>query len=188
VRLKGGDPFVFGRGSEECRALAAAGIPFEVVPGVSSANGALAYAGIPVTHRGLSSAFTVVTGHRRSAADPDLDWSWLSGSETLVVLMGLGRLAEIASRLVEHGKAPDTPVAVVSCGSAAEQRVVRGTLADIAARGAGLRSPATIVIGGVAALGDGLGWFDPASGARVFAAEEGEETDAPIERRSQTGG
>jgi uroporphyrin-III C-methyltransferase len=161
VRLKGGDPFVFGRGGEECEALAEAGIPYRVVPGVTSAVAAPAFAGIPLTHRGRSSAFTVVTGHGAASDPAGVDWAALAGAGTLVVLMGLERIAEIAERLVAHGRPARTPVAVIARGTTDDQVVVRGTLADIAARARGLASPATIVVGEVAALADRLAWFTP---------------------------
>lgn len=156
ARLKGGDPFVFGRGGEEALALQAAGVPFEVVPGVTSAVAIPALAGIPVTHRGVSQSFHVVTAHTADTPDglPDHfdDLARLPG--TLVLLMGLSRLEIIARRLVEAGKAPDTPAAVVSGGNAPHPATVRGTLADIAAktRAAGVLPPAVIVVGDVAAL------------------------------------
>jgi uroporphyrin-III C-methyltransferase len=161
VRLKGGDPFVFGRGGEECEALAEAGIPFRIVPGVTSAVAAPAFAGIPLTHRERSSSFTVVTGHAAGGDPDDLDWAALARAGTLVVLMGLERIAEIAAALVEQGRPPRTPVAVIAQGTTAGQIVVRGTLADIAGRARGLASPATIVVGEVVALGDRLAWFEP---------------------------
>ena len=161
VRLKGGDPFVFGRGGEECQALAEAGVRFEIVPGVSSAVAAPAYAGIPLTHRSAASAFTVVTGHTACETN-GLDWEVLSRLGTLVVLMGLAELPAIASRLQALGKPATTPVAVICRGTTAEQVVVRGTLADIAERASTLTSPATIVIGTVARLADQLAWFDAA--------------------------
>jgi uroporphyrin-III C-methyltransferase len=150
VRLKGGDPFVFGRGAEECQALATAGIPFEVIPGVSSATAVPAYAGIPVTHRAYASAFAVVTGH--TAGLHAIDWQPLAGIDTLIVLMGLGHLAEIAQQLMMHGRAPDTPVAVVQAGTTCAQTVVQGTLRDIARRARGMQPPATIIIGYVVNL------------------------------------
>lgn len=178
VRLKGGDPFVFGRGGEECQALAEAGVRFEVVPGVSSAIAAPAYAGIPLTHRHRSSAFAVVTGH--AAGDPQqLDWEALARVGTLVVLMGLGELRAIVSRLHALGKPGTTPVAVISRGTAAEQVVVRGTLADIAERANALASPATIVIGPVAALSDQLAWFDPSTARPAFTRGKPAEPHAP---------
>jgi len=186
VRLKGGDPFVFGRGSEECQALVAAGIPFEVVPGVSSANGALACAGIPVTHRGLASGFTVVTGHRRAEGEPELEWDWLARAETLVVLMGHGRMDEIARELIGAGRSPRTAAAAISRGSTGEHAVVRRTLAGIAAAAADLPGPVTLVVGPVAALADTLAWFDPRQAARAFESAPEPRTDAgPGERRRQ---
>jgi uroporphyrin-III C-methyltransferase len=161
VRLKGGDPFVFGRGGEECQALAEAGVRFEIVPGVSSAVAAPAYAGIPLTHRHAASAFTVVTGHAADDTEA-LDWEALSRLGTLVVMMGLAELPTITSRLMALGKPAGTSVAVISRGTTAEQVVVRGTLADIAERASALTSPATIVIGQVASLADQLAWFDAA--------------------------
>jgi uroporphyrin-III C-methyltransferase len=157
VRLKGGDPFVFGRGGEECQALAAAGIPFEVVPGVSSAIAVPAYAGIPVTQRGVSTAFTVLTGH--TAEDDAFDWEAVPGAGTLVLLMGVRHLAEITRRLIEHGRSPDTPAAVIQHGTTQDQRVVVGTLADIARRAGTIESPATTVIGEVVALREQIAWF-----------------------------
>ena len=176
MRLKGGDPFVFGRGGEEAEALAAAGIAFEVIPGVTSAVAAPAYAGIPVTHRGLASSFAVVTGHEdpeTKADDASIDWPKLAtGVDTLVFLMGVGRLAEICARLIEHGRAASTPVAVVEWGTLPRQRTVAGTLATIAAAvaAAGIGSPAVTVVGEVARLRDDLRWFDarPLSGKRVL--------------------
>ena len=161
VRLKGGDPFVFGRGGEEALALQEAGVPFEVVPGISSAISAPAYAGTPVTHRGLSSSFTVVTGHTCRPDSNDLDWTALSEAGTLVVLMGLKRLPDIADALLEHGRAPNTPAAVIQSASTTDQKVVRGPLDAISDRAAELSPPATIVIGEVARLGRQLSWFTP---------------------------
>ena len=151
VRLKGGDPFVFGRGGEEVIACRAAGIPVEVVPGISSAVAAPAAAGIPVTHRGLASSFAVVTGHEDpSKPAADVDWEGLAGGvETLVVLMGVGSLPTIAARLMAAGRPPSTKAAVISGATTAAQAVVTGTLADIAERARHLSPPATIVIGEV---------------------------------------
>jgi uroporphyrinogen III methyltransferase/synthase len=158
VRLKGGDPFVFGRGGEEAEALAAAGIPFEVVPGITSAIGAAAYAGIPVTHRGVSTHFTVVTGHEDPAkARTDVDWEALArAGGTLVILMGAGRIGDIARHLIDGGRAPDTPVAAVRNGTRPDQRTARATLATIA--DAAVQAPSAIVVGDVAGLD--LGWFE----------------------------
>ena len=155
VRLKGGDPFVFGRGGEEALALARAGVPFEVVPGVSSALAAPAAAGIPVTHRGLSASVTIVNGH-----DADQhDWSALARSAgTLVFLMAVERLEDIAERLLSNGRSVVEPAAVVQWATTPHQRVVAAPLSDIAveARAAGLAAPAVLVVGPTAALSSAL--------------------------------
>ncbi len=159
VRLKGGDPFTFGRGGEECQALSQAGIPFEMVPGVTSAIAVPAYAGIPVTHREYSSTFAVVAGH---ACDPDtVNWESLVNVETLVVLMGVHNLLEYARQLMKHGRSPKTPVAVICMGTTPEQIVIQGSLADIAEKAGEIQPPATIVIGPVVELRQQLAWFDP---------------------------
>ena len=158
IRLKGGDPFVFGRGAEECEALRAAGVPVQVIPGVTSATAVPAAAGIPVTHRRVASAFAVVAGHECDGRS-DLDWEALARLPTLVVLMGLSALPDIVARLRAQGMAPDTPAAVIASGTLPEQRSVVGTLDDIAdlvAR-AGLEPPATVVIGEVVRVGVGVG-------------------------------
>jgi uroporphyrin-III C-methyltransferase / precorrin-2 dehydrogenase / sirohydrochlorin ferrochelatase len=154
VRLKGGDPFVFGRGAEECEALRAAEVPFQVIPGVTSATAVPAAAGIPVTHRRLASAFAVVTGHECDGRS-DLDWEALARMPTLVVLMGLRALPDLTNRLVAHGACSDTPAAVIASGTLPAQRVVVGTLGSIAALAAeaGLEPPATLVVGEVVQLG-----------------------------------
>lgn len=152
VRLKGGDPFVFGRGGEELNFLRARGIPCAVVPGVTSAVAGPAAAGIPVTHRGVASGFHVFTAHDRNDALADINFAALvKAGGTCVFLMGLSLVGEIAARFASAGAAPVTPVAVISRATLPEQREVRGTLADIAARvgEAGLVSPAVIVVGGV---------------------------------------
>jgi uroporphyrin-III C-methyltransferase len=148
VRLKGGDPYVFGRGGEEALALAEAGVVFEVVPGVSSVAAVPAAAGIPLTHRGLSSRVTILPGH-----DAMLDYRRLADTPgTLVVFMGLGRLGEIARGLVESGKDPATPAAVIASGTLPEQEVVTAPLAELAEAAAGLASPALVVVGDVVSL------------------------------------
>jgi uroporphyrin-III C-methyltransferase len=168
VRLKGGDPFVFGRGGEEALACARAGVAVEVVPGVSSAMAAPAAAGIPVTHRGLASSFAVVTGHEDPAKGrAAVDWSRLAGAvDTLVVLMGVAALPRIAAELVAAGRSPATPAAVVAAATTRTQHVVRGTLADIAARAAGIASPATLVVGEVVAVG---AWLCPSTRGAIGA-------------------
>ena len=163
VRLKGGDPFVFGRGGEEALALAAAGIPFEVVPGISSAIAVPAAAGIPVTHRGLATSVTVVTGHEQHGIDSStVEWERLAlTGGTLVILMGVEALPHISQRLLSAGLASDTPAAVIQQGTLPGQRVVTAPLAHIAeqAREAAIKSPAVIIIGEVVALGDVLASF-----------------------------
>jgi uroporphyrin-III C-methyltransferase len=159
VRLKGGDPFVFGRGGEEAQACAEAGVPFEVVPGVSSAVAAPASAGIPVTHRGVASWFAVITAHGCGPAASQLpDWRSLQAVETLVILMGVKRLPEVTRGLIESGRSPETPAAVVERGTQAGERVVTGTLETLAARAAEaeIASPATIVVGEVVRLRESL--------------------------------
>lgn len=164
VRLKGGDPFVFGRGGEEALALAAAGIRFHLVPGISSSISVPAYAGIPVTHRNVSSAFTVVTGHSCKEGD-DPDWISLARAGTLVILMGLKRLPKIAQTLVAAGIAASTPAAVIASGATDNQAVVEGTLENIGRRTRHLSAPATIIIGNVVSLRPWLSWFEPAGPA-----------------------
>jgi uroporphyrinogen III methyltransferase/synthase len=158
VRLKGGDPFVFGRGGEEAAALAAADVPFEIVPGITSAVAAPAYAGIPVTHRGASTHLTIVTGHEDPAkGSSDVDWEALArAGGTLVILMGAGRIGEIVARLMAGGLHADTPAAAVRNGTRADQRTLRSTLGSIAE--AGVAAPSAIVVGAVAELD--LAWFE----------------------------
>jgi uroporphyrinogen III methyltransferase/synthase len=157
VRLKGGDPFVFARGSEEAQALADAGVPYEVVPGITSALAVPAYAGIPVTQRFSSTSFTVVTGHEDPASgDGTVDWDAIARvGGTLVILMGVGRWPQIAERLLAAGRAPDTPAAAVRWGTRPDQRTVRATLATLGDHE--LAAPSVIVVGGVAA--EDLAWF-----------------------------
>jgi uroporphyrin-III C-methyltransferase len=167
LRLKGGDPCVFGRGGEEALALAEAGIPFRIVPGITAAIGGLAYAGIPLTHRGINSAVTLITGHNSDGAVPGEedgapDWAALArGSPVIVLYMALTHLGDIASRLIAVGRAPDEAVAIVSKATTAEQRVVITSLADAASAAAQVESPAIIAIGEVARLHELLNWYDP---------------------------
>jgi len=154
LRLKGGDPFIFGRGAEECEFLAAHGVPFEVVPGVTSASGASCHAGIPLTHRDFARAVVFATGHLKDGSS-DLDWAALARpNQTVVIYMGLTRLAEICARLVAHGAAPETPAAVIERATTDRQRVVAGTLGTLAEQVAvqGLKPPALIVVGEVVRL------------------------------------
>ena len=174
VRLKGGDPFVFGRGGEEALALAAAGVPFEVIPGITSAIAAPAYAGVPVTHRGLASSFAVVTGHEdEDKPDASVDWRRMATAvDTIVVLMGAAALSGVSRELVEGGRAPETPAVSIEWGTTTRQRSVTATLETLpdAVRGAGLRNPLLTVIGDVASLREHIGWFEsrPLFGKRVL--------------------
>jgi uroporphyrinogen III methyltransferase/synthase len=158
VRLKGGDPFVFARGSEEAHALAAAGVPYEVVPGITSALAVPAYGGIPVTQRFSSTSFTVVTGHEDpSSGDGTVDWDAVANTGgTLVILMGVGRWPQIAERLLAAGRSPDTPAAAVHWGTRPDQHTVRATIATLADHP--LAAPSVIVVGQVAA--EDLNWFE----------------------------
>ncbi|MDP9440150.1 MAG: uroporphyrinogen-III C-methyltransferase [Actinomycetota bacterium] len=174
VRLKGGDPYIFGRGGEEALELIEAGIPFEVVPGVTSGVAAPAYAGIPVTHRNVSTSVAFITGHEDpTKGRSDVDWKGIArGADTLVLYMGVGRLREISAELMEAGRDPETPAAVVRWGTLPEQRTVTGTLADIAERveEARLKPPAITVVGDVVNLREaGLGWYErrPLFGRRI---------------------
>ncbi len=165
LRLKGGDPFLFGRGGEEIEALAAEGIPFQVVPGITAATGCAAHAGIPLTHRDHAQACVFVTGHGKDGA-PKLNWEALvQPNQTVAVYMGLSSLAGIARGFIEHGADPATPAAVVENGTRRGQRVVVGTLETLteAVEEAGLQGPALIIVGGVVALRDRLSWFEGAA-------------------------
>lgn len=163
VRLKGGDPFVFGRGGEEAEALVSAGIPWEVVPGVSAGAAVAAYAGIPITQRGLSSSVTFVTGHEDpTKAQSSLRWEHLAnGVDTLVFFMGVANSKKIADQLMQHGRAGDTPVAIIRWGTYQEQETYTATLASMAAmiEREQITSPAIIVIGEVVNLHTKLNWF-----------------------------
>ncbi len=164
ARLKGGDPFIFGRGGEECEALAAAGISFEIVPGVTAGIGAAAYAGIPLTHRNVTTSVAFVTGHEHQEKDDtEIDWERLSlGSGTIVFYMGIKNLPQITRSLIDHGRSPDTPVALVRWGTRPEQQILEGTLANIAekARKALFKAPAITIVGEVVSLREKLRWFD----------------------------
>lgn len=181
VRLKGGDPFVFGRGGEEAQALSSAGVAFDVVPGVTSAVAAPAYAGVPVTQRGLASSVAFVTGHEDPAKEERaVDWERLATAvDTLVLLMGVGQLGRIAERLIAAGRDPATPAAVVEWGTLPRQRVVEGVLGEIAARveEVGIGNPAVAVVGDVARLRAALRWFDarPLFGKRVLVTRTREQ-------------
>jgi len=191
VRLKGGDPFIFGRGGEECLALAEAGVPFEIVPGITAAIGAGGYAGIPLTHRCVATSVAFVTGHEAPDKEcTQIDWDRLSlGSGTVVFYMGVKNLPQIAQNLMDRGRSADTPVALIRWGTRPEQEVLVGTLADIAekARQAAFRAPAITVVGEVVNLRDSLRWFDnrPLFGKGIMvtrAADQAGEFSGRLER------
>lgn len=182
VRLKGGDPFVFGRGGEEAQTLHEAGVAFEIVPGISSALAVPAYAGIPLTHRRCAGAFTVLTGHEDpTKSQSSLDWAKLADpNRTLVILMGTSTLPDVARHLIEHGLPGAMPAAVIQNGTLPSQRSVTGTLLTIAdeARKANIESPAVVIIGEVVRLRDELRWFDsgPLFGKRVLITRAGRQS------------
>ncbi len=193
ARLKGGDPFIFGRGGEEAEVLIAAGIPFEIVPGVTSAIAAPAYAGIPLTHRAHTSTVAFITGHE----DPDkasssIDWASLArGIGTLVFLMGVKNLPRIVERLTANGRDSATPVALVRWGTTARQQTVSGTLADIVEKvaAAGLKAPAIIVVGEVVGLRESMKWFEhrPLLGRRIVVTRAREQASDLVERLTRMG-
>ncbi|WP_198508474.1 uroporphyrinogen-III C-methyltransferase [Bacillus xiapuensis] len=179
TRLKGGDPFVFGRGGEEAEFLARHDIPFEIVPGITSGIAAPAYAGIPVTHRDYSSSFAIVTGHRRNDQSEEVKWASLAnGIDTLAIYMGMKNLPYIQEKLIGHGKSPDTPAALIHWGTTAQQRTVTGTLgaiADLAAK-AGLTNPSMIVIGDVVKLRENIQWAEEWQWPDIPAAAAGDRS------------
>jgi uroporphyrinogen III methyltransferase/synthase len=181
ARLKGGDPYVFARGGEEACLLAEAGIAFEVVPGISSAEAVPNYAGIPLTHRDFCSSYTVVTGHRDPAdAKSHVDWARMAQIPgTLVILMGLKNIRNIASALMAHGRAGDTPAAMIQSGATGRQSTVTGTLSNIADLGASLKPPVVTVIGEVVKLRDRLNWFEKRSllGQRIVITRSRDQSE-----------
>jgi uroporphyrinogen III methyltransferase / synthase len=193
VRLKGGDPYVFGRGGEECEALRDAGIPFEVVPGVTAAVGASAYAGIPLTHRDVTASVAFVTGQEGKGKDESgIDWDRLSlGSGTVVFYMGITTLRRNMQRMLEHGRSPDTPVALVRWATTPCQQVLVGTLADIADRAeeCGFKPPAITIVGEVVALREKLKWFDrrPLCGKKIVVTRAAEQAGAFSSKLSARG-
>jgi len=184
VRLKGGDPFVFGRGAEEALALAQSGLPFEVIPGVTAGVAAPAYAGIPVTHRGTSTCVTFVTGHEAPGKpDDQTDWHALARhAHTLCIYMGVKNLPSIVDRLLEGGRPADEPAAIIERGTSDRQRCVCGTLSDIAAKAEveNVRPPALIVIGATVSLRETLGWFPPKGAAARSEPLEAGAAPAPV--------
>ncbi|HUF25625.1 MAG TPA: uroporphyrinogen-III C-methyltransferase [Gemmatimonadaceae bacterium] len=193
VRLKGGDPFVFGRGSEEALALRSAGIPFEVVPGVTAGIAAPAYAGIPVTHRGVATSVTFVTGHEDATrAESTVDWQALArGGGTIVLYMGVRTLPSIADALIKAGMSPDTPAAAVQWGTWPRQRTVVATVRTLAdrAREAGLAAPAITIIGAVVELRERIAWFDkrPLFGLRVVVTRASAQASSLTEQLRAAG-
>jgi uroporphyrin-III C-methyltransferase len=168
VRLKGGDPFVFGRGGEEAQALVEAGVRFEIVPGVTSAVAVPAYAGIPVTQRGVANSVAFITGHCADSSPLTLNWQALAhGVDTLVFLMGVKNLPLIVSSLAEAGCPLDTPVAVIEQGTLPQQRVVTGTLKDIEEKAVDVHPPSIIVVGNVVNLHESLAWFEPVTASSI---------------------
>ncbi len=194
ARLKGGDPFVFGRGGEEAEYLAASGIDFEVVPGVTSAVAAPAYAGIPLTHRDFTASVAVITGNEDPKKDESaIAWDKLAtGAGTIVFLMGMANLPDIVDRLVRHGRPGSTPVAVIRWGTLPEQESVQGTLDTIVerVRAAGLKNPAVIVVGEVCRMRERLRWFEkkPLFGKRILVTRAREQASALSEKITRLGG
>lgn len=195
VRLKGGDPFVFGRGGEECEALRAAGIPFEVVPGVTAAFGASAFAGIPLTHRDVAASVAFVTGQEGKDQDEsNIDWERISlGVDTVVFYMGVTTLRRNMQRMMEHGRSPETPVALIHWATTPCQQILVGTLADIADRAeeSGFKPPAVTIVGEVVSLREKLQWFEtrPLCGTKIIvtrAADQAGEFSALLAARGAT--
>ena len=193
VRLKGGDPFIFGRGGEEIEELVKAGIPFEVVPGVTSATAAATYAGIPITHRRFTSTVAFITGHE-DPTKPDSRVAWdkiATGIGTLVIYMGIKNLPAITANLIKYGRDPNTPVAVVPWASTAGQRTVIGTLATITevVQAAKIRPPSIIVVGEVVSLRDTINWFEkrPLFGKRVLVTRTREQASELVNRLEEVG-
>jgi uroporphyrinogen III methyltransferase/synthase len=194
ARLKGGDPFVFGRGGEEASLLAENGIEFEIVPGITSAISVPAYSGIPVTHRNVSSSFHVITGHEDpTKEDKSLDYEVLAKLKgTLIFLMGIKNIGDICNKLISNGQSPDRPVAVIRRGTTVEQRILKGTLKDIANRVKenNFKNPAIIIVGEVVNLADTLSWFDkkPLFGKKVLVTRTRQQASKLSEKIEELGG
>jgi uroporphyrinogen III methyltransferase / synthase len=193
TRLKGGDPFIFGRGGEEAEVLIQAGIPFEIVPGVTSAIAAPAYAGIPLTHRKFTSTVAFITGHEDpNKNNSNIDWASLArGIGTLVFLMGVKNLPDIVEQLIKNGKSPETPVALVRWGTTSRQKTVSGNLSDIVerVRAAKLKAPAIIIIGDVVRLRDRMKWFEnrPLLGKKIVVTRAREQSSDLVAKLSEMG-
>lgn len=193
TRLKGGDPFVFGRGGEEAEVLAEAGVAFEIVPGITSAIAAAAYAGIPVTHRDFTSTLAIITGNEDPLKeDSSIDWAKIStGIGTLVFLMGMANLSYITKRLMDNGRSPKTPAALVRWGTRPEQRTLVGTLEDISrkADSEGFKNPALIIVGEVVSLREKLNWFEkkPLFGKRILITRSREQASVLSEALEELG-
>lgn len=192
VRLKGGDPFVFGRGGEEAIALKENNIPFEIVPGISSSIAALAYAGIPITHRSVSTSFHVITGHEDPTKENEsVNYEVLAKlSGTLVFLMGLNNLSKIRSQLIKYGKSPETPAAVISKGTTAEQKVAIGTLENIEQKLQNITYPAIIVVGDVINLREHINWFEnkPLFGRKILVTRARHQASVLSQKIRELGG
>ncbi|WP_110927950.1 uroporphyrinogen-III C-methyltransferase [Bacillus massiliglaciei] len=174
TRLKGGDPFVFGRGGEEAQILAANQVPFEVVPGITAGIAAPAYAGIPVTHREYSSSFAIVTGHNKHGKEDTIKWEALAkGIDTLAIYMGVKNLPYIRQELLKYGKNPETPAALIHWGTLNDQRTVVSTLGGLVetAEKEGIKNPSMILIGDVVSLREDLSWFEPLYAEQLLAQE-----------------
>ncbi|MFQ5533159.1 MAG: uroporphyrinogen-III C-methyltransferase, partial [Candidatus Methylomirabilales bacterium] len=190
VRLKGGDPFIFGRGGEEAEALVEAGLPFEVVPGVTAAIAVPSYAGIPLTHRDMASSVGFVTGQEDPTKETSgIDWKALSGMGTVVFLMGVSRLPEIVGQLMEQGRAAETPVAIIRWGTWPQQETVTGTLKDIVGKATGMRPPAIIVVGEVVRVRHRLRWFEsrPLFGRKIVVTRAREQQSSLAEQLEELG-
>ncbi|MFD2616266.1 uroporphyrinogen-III C-methyltransferase [Terrilactibacillus laevilacticus] len=173
TRLKGGDPFIFGRGGEEAEELVKKQIPFEIVPGITSGSAAPAYAGIPLTHRNFSSSVAFIAGMTQHEDNVDKYWSQFVGIDTLCIYMGVKNLPVICNQLIKHGKDPQTPIALIHWGTTERQKTVSGTLTNICEKAATVKNPSLIIIGEVVQLRDQLNWFEPLSIDKTIQAITG---------------
>jgi len=164
VRLKGGDPFVFGRGGEEALFLKEKGIPYEIIPGITSAISVPLYAGVPITHRGVSSSFVVITGHGSKGQFPNIDWNAISKIDTIIFLMGVSNREKIAKNLINAGKSPETPIIFIEKGTTKEQKEIEATLGEVAEGKVKVYPPAIFLIGDVVNLRNKISWFEEALG------------------------